>query len=66
MSEKKESYFEDLVERIKDISLEVERLTPFGEIKEVKGFGKSGHIIMPNDSIGEKVLIIKFPKTKDK
>lgn len=65
MSERKESYFEDLVGRIKDISLEIEKLAPFGEIKEVKNFGKSGHIIMPCNSIGEKVLVIKFPKTKD-
>jgi hypothetical protein len=64
MSEKKESYFEDLVERIKEMSSEINKLSPFGEIKEVKNFGKSGHIIMPNDSIGEKVLVIKFPKTK--
>jgi len=63
-SRDKDNYFEDLVDRIKDISLEIEKLAPFGEIKEVKNFGKSGHIIMPNDSIGEKVLVIKFPKTR--
>jgi len=65
MSRDKDNYFEDLVGRIKDISLELEKLTPLGEIKEVKSFGKSGHIIMPNDSIGERVLVIKFPKIKD-
>jgi len=59
---KKESYFEDLVKRVNEISLELEKLSPLGEIKEVKGFGKSGHIIMPCNSIGEKVLVIKFPK----
>jgi len=64
MGREKENYFEDLVNRIKDISGELEKLTPFGEIKEVKEFGKSGHIIMPCDSVGEKVLVIKFPKTK--
>jgi putative transposon-encoded protein len=64
MSTNKDNYFENLVDRIKEISIEMEKLTPLGEIKEVKSFGKSGHIIMPNDLIGERVLIIKFPKTK--
>jgi len=51
-----------LVEKIKSLNEEIEEIKPLAEIKEVKKFNKSGHIIFEGKFVGEKVLIIKIPK----
>lgn len=61
---KEEINFEEIIKKIKDLSLDVEKIKPFADLKEVKPAGKSGHIILPRNMIGQEVLVIKFPKRK--
>lgn len=62
MNKKEEVSFKKIIEKMNNISLEIEKLKPFAEIKEVKKFVKSAHIILNKNLIGQEVLVIKFPK----
>jgi len=54
---------EDEIEILKEISIlkkKLKELIPYGEIKEVKAFGKSKHVILSKEFSGKKALIIKI------
>lgn len=55
--------FQELIDKIKEVNNLTKELEPFGELKEVKTFGKGGgHITIDGKYVGERVLIIKLPK----
>ena len=60
--QKEERSIGEIINEIQNVSQDIEKLKPFAEIKQVKKFNKSGHIILPKEFVGSSVLIVKFPE----
>lgn len=52
----------EIIKEIFIITKKIKEIIPYGEIKEVKEFGKSKHIILPKDFPDKKAIVIKIPK----
>ena len=62
MKEGDKNSLDDILKSIKELSERIKNLTPFGKMFEVKGFGKSSHVILPKELKGKKVLVLKLPE----
>lgn len=59
----------DLLSKISVVRKQINKLIPFGIVREVKPFTRSCHVVLPRELIGKEVLIIdleKLKKTKKK
>lgn len=51
---------EESLKRLPSLRKMIKEIFPYGKIKEVKQFSKSGHIILPERIIGKKVVVLEL------